>query len=135
MSLAPCPRCTRHVRSTEAACPFCGEVFLGALEATGKHVHGVSRAMLVFGSVVAMAAASEGCSEPRASVSIYGAPPALEDAAPNAEPAASDTPKPAAVQASDSGAKPFAPAAAYGAPPSFLPPPTDVPKQVPKKKP
>ena len=130
MSLAPCPRCTRHVRSAEAACPFCGEAFLGALETTGKHVHGVSRAMLVFGSVVAMAA-SEGCSEPRASVSIYGAPPALEDAAPKASeaPAASDTPKP--VQASDAGAKPFAPAAAYGAPPSFLPPPTDVPKKKP----
>jgi len=118
----------------------------------------MSRAMMVFGGVVALSAAMEACGETvPAAVSLYGAPPSLEDAgappAPSAAPSAAPsgstsevTPPPGAIVAmygappapapeprADAGATkaPLAPAAAYGAPPSFLPPPKDGPK--PKK--
>ncbi len=158
MSLAPCPTCSRHVRQSEDACPFCGATFAAALVPTSKLVSGVSRAMLVFGGVVALSAAIEGCGDTiPAAAAMYGAPPVVEDAGmvPPAAPSTSssgptsDAPKPppGAIVAmygappapeppakADAGAKPMAPmapAAAYGAPPSFLPPPKDGPK--PKK--
>lgn len=45
--LAPCPRCQRHVRIAEAACPFCG-ASLGGLVARPDHDFGrLGRAALV----------------------------------------------------------------------------------------
>lgn len=126
MSLAPCPTCTRHLRLQETACPFCGAATATQLEPTGgKVVLGVSRAMLVFGSVVALSAAASACGEPHATATIYGGPPpAAEDGG------AAKPPEPTLKP--DASVAPMAPAAAYGAPPSFLPP---APLIAPKKKP
>lgn len=128
MSLAPCSGCARHIRLDEAACPFCGERFERAPDVTGsRFVLGVSRAVLVFGSLVALSSVTESCSEPRAAVSIYGGPPPMvEDGGPMVSPLPSADPQ------TDGGPKPIGPAAAYGAPPSFLPPSPNLP---PKKGP
>lgn len=76
-TLLPCPRCARHVRSTDARCPFCGvdvgAVAWGDLTATA----GLSRRdVLALGAVLAAAACrSPGGSHETSIVQPYGAPP------------------------------------------------------------
>ena len=65
-SLAPCSGCSRHVRVTEASCPFCGEALpLGygtRLVARQRPEGRLGRAAkFAFGAAVAGAIASTGC--------------------------------------------------------------------------
>ncbi|MBL9107879.1 MAG: hypothetical protein JNM74_01360, partial [Myxococcales bacterium] len=66
MALVTCSACTRHVRETESACPFCGAtVTLRAAAPVCTNPSGLSRAALVFGGL-AVAASVAACtpSEP-----------------------------------------------------------------------
>ncbi|MBK6462946.1 MAG: hypothetical protein IPF92_18340 [Myxococcales bacterium] len=76
MALHLCAECNRHVRTTEAACPFCGA--LGAV-ATASPVSRATRAALVFGATVLVAGAAAACSDSASSdtgpVALYGGPP------------------------------------------------------------
>ena len=77
--LSPCPFCTRHVRASEAACPFCAgalDAGWGARPATAPEARikgPLSRAALLFMG----AAAAAGCGE---AVAVYGPGPVKEDA-------------------------------------------------------
>ncbi len=56
--LVPCAACARHVKSTDAACPFCGHVASTAAAAGGATaVSGRTRASLVAAAFVAAALA------------------------------------------------------------------------------
>lgn len=114
MSLVPCPACSRHVRASDEACPFCAApVPPGARASAGPAVGVVgTRAQLFLGAVTAAAiaaASAAGCSPPpRAIGPAYGSP------APRHAPEAD-----AAAPAADAGvAVPMAPAGAYGAAPA-----------------
>ncbi|MFO0640045.1 MAG: hypothetical protein U0183_12585 [Polyangiaceae bacterium] len=148
MSLAPCAHCSRHVRAEDETCPFCrASLEPRAVERPRGPAPSLSRAMLVFGASVALAAGSEACGEPHTVVSLYGAPPSFEDAAPPTAPDMSATAPPASASASPPApiepaptAAPKPPASAeppkasmssaYGAPP----PPNGTPKPKPKPK-
>ncbi len=72
MSLAPCPSCARHVRRTEAVCPFCGaSVSLDAPPVAARSpVERLGRAALfTFGAALATTACGGGPS------AAYGGPP------------------------------------------------------------
>ncbi len=82
--LRPCPSCARHVRSSEATCPFC-DALVPPAEAKGStHVGRLGRAALfVAGTaiVAASATAAVGCGpdKPPPNPNLnkpYGAPPA-----------------------------------------------------------
>jgi hypothetical protein len=71
--LIPCSSCRRHVRRTEAACPFCAAELPGAEPAPAARAAappGAKRAAL-FAMGVTLAASA--C-EPENSVPVYGAP-------------------------------------------------------------
>lgn len=56
MALAPCPSCTRHVRVSESACPFCGQAVALEARAQPMPLERLSRAALfAFSASVAMA--------------------------------------------------------------------------------
>ena len=149
MPLAPCAHCSRHVRAEDETCPFCrASLEPRAVERPRGPAPSLSRAMLVFGASVALAAGSEACGEPHTVVSLYGAPPTLEDAAPPTAPDMSPTVPSAVPSASASPPAPVEPvpsaapkpsssveppkgsfSSAYGAPP----PPSGPPKPKPKK--
>lgn len=79
--LHPCPECQRHIRKTEAECPFCGEsVSLGHLPAHALPRRRLSRAAtFAFGASVVGATAIVACSDGSDvdnGVAVYGAPPA-----------------------------------------------------------
>lgn len=64
MALHPCPSCSRHVRPTEAACPFCASAFPDGFGAARRPEiananRGLTRAALLFASATAIA----GCGE------------------------------------------------------------------------
>ncbi len=118
-SLVPCTGCARHVRASDAACPFCGLV--RTLEASRDAVPGarpLSRAALLF-AAAATVASTEACgktdppldaavSEPPMPVAVYGPAP-IDDVTPvpdlpDAGGAASDAGKAAA----DAGKRPDA---------------------------
>lgn len=128
--LVSCAACSRHVRSTESACPFCG----AAREPIAPRETGVvvtSRAAFLAGGVALAALA--GCNSTSTSSGTsgiaqpYGAPPnppqPVLDAGPpptpttsaSATPSATPSAKPTASSAPI--ATPNAPAPAYGAPP------------------
>ncbi|MBK8215118.1 MAG: hypothetical protein IPK71_15370 [Myxococcales bacterium] len=150
MPLAPCAHCSRHVRAEDETCPFCrASLEPRAIERPRGPTPSLSRAMLVFGASVALAAGSEACGEPHTVVSLYGAPPTIEDAAPPTAPdmsaaappapASASAPPPAPIEPAPTAApKPSASAeppkgamaSAYGAPP----PPNGTPKPKPKPK-
>ena len=74
--LVPCPECSRHVRVSEAQCPFCAQP-LDLSGTPAPRLPGVrlSRAAtLAFGATLASATALAACSGTDASVPIYGAP-------------------------------------------------------------
>lgn len=137
MALAPCPSCSRHVRSQEPACPFCGAAFAESLVPTSKGRSNVSRAMLVFGGVVALSATIEACGDSPgaqmpAPVPMYGAPNVVEDggaAVPVPDPApapsgtTSATPAPSGSTSDVHDPGPGAVVALYGAPAVPPPPP------------
>ena len=70
MSLRPCLSCTRHVRSSEMACPFCGSSLPAAPALMPRSVAGLGRAaIMAFGAVAV--ATEVGCNVAPA----YGLPP------------------------------------------------------------
>jgi hypothetical protein len=81
--LLPCPSCARHVRRTEASCPFCSAaISLGHLPARSAPKERIGRsATLAFGAAVATSLAA--CSSP--------APTPGNDAATSDAAAAADT--------------------------------------------
>jgi hypothetical protein len=143
--LVPCPGCARHVRASEAQCPFCrGD--LGANGATASSGAPAARrltraAMFVFGATLSVAACGpkvDGGPEdsqasdaqpdtapedPGSPQARYGAPPPPTDAAPDPTDAGpEDTGSPmaryGAPPPSDSGPEDTgSPMARYGAPP------------------
>src|SRR5437762_13997666 len=78
--LVPCPECQRHVRKTEASCPFCGEALsLSHLPPPVLPTRRLGRAAtFAFGASVVGATALVGCSDGSdgADIAVYGAPPA-----------------------------------------------------------
>ncbi|MBK6461816.1 MAG: hypothetical protein IPF92_12495 [Myxococcales bacterium] len=113
MSLAPCPSCSRHVRGSDASCPFCAEpaplVPASAVDAAPAVG---TRAQIFLGAltVAAVAASVAACSPtPQAIAPVYGAPVPVEERDAGAVPLAADAAPPVL---------PVAPSGAYGAPPS-----------------
>ncbi len=104
--LAPCPKCSRHVKRTDAACPFCATAlpaYASVDDATELEGPRLSRsAMLLVGAATVAA----GCNLFNPMANIYGGPP---------------TPPPDAARANDPVA------AVYGGPPPIMQPP--VPQQ------
>ena len=79
--LVPCPECQRHVRKTEASCPFCGEALsLSHLPPRVLPTRRLGRAAtFAFGAGVVGATALIGCSDGSDDggvVAVYGAPAA-----------------------------------------------------------
>lgn len=89
-SLAPCPRCARHVRAAEETrCPFCGEAIAG-LAPVRRRVP-MTRAAIVLGA--ALLGCGGASSEPAQEESTVQeeAPPAEETAGGEEVPPAEDT--------------------------------------------
>jgi len=116
MALHLCGSCSRHVRTTESTCPFCGAK--DERRALASPLSRATRAAMVFGAAAAVATSaacggmtSSGDDDPTV-VAAYGAPPsdASTDAAPTPEPR--DAALPDARSDADSAV-----VAAYGAPP------------------
>jgi len=108
--LVTCEECSRHVRASEAACPFCGAAIATALRTSApRRAPGMrlSRAGLVAVGAFAVAApiALAGCAE-SAQMAVYGGPP----------------PELVDQQAPDGGARPT-PSATPSAAPKPLPTP------------
>ena len=101
MSLAPCSSCSRHVRVSEADCPFCDARVEAGPAASPRPLMGLSRAMMFFGGAVALSTAIEACGgEPLpVPVPVYGAPAAVDagEVAPPGTPAPSAIPAPSAA--------------------------------------
>ena len=78
--LTPCPECQRHVRKTEARCPFCDSALsLAHVPSPVLPRRRMSRAAtFAFGASVVGATAIVGCTleDPGGNVAVYGAPPA-----------------------------------------------------------
>jgi hypothetical protein len=77
--LVPCPECQRHVRKTEASCPFCGEALsLSHLPPRGLPTRRLGRAAtFAFGAGVVGATALVSCSDGLGgNMAVYGAPAA-----------------------------------------------------------
>jgi len=79
--LLPCPECQRHVRKTEASCPFCGEALsLSHLPPRVLPTRRLGRAAtFAFGAGVVGATALVGCSDGSdfdGGQAVYGAPAA-----------------------------------------------------------
>lgn len=139
MSLVLCGSCSRHLRSTELVCPFCGVGLEVKSSADASMPWGSTRAQIFLGALTLAAATSAaacnkpdpGPNDPTSIVAPYGAPmptdlpssatgeaygapppPPVDAGAPK------DLPKDAGPGAKDAGAlRPPSPAGAYGAPP------------------
>ena len=91
MSLRPCVSCTRHVRNTETACPFCGANLPLASTAVPRSVVGLGRAAIMAFGMTAAACDSATNADAGTDAYIggqdaaYGGPPdanaSMEDAA------------------------------------------------------
>ena len=136
--LVPCSACSRHVRSTEAACPFCRASFDPPTARAPDELRSpvrLSRAALALAGMAALSACGKSLEapayggppplvntdEPRA---VYGGPPVMMDAEPPpAAPRAGDAGTDAGSDAGKTPApKPtpsivHPPAPAYGGPP------------------
>lgn len=72
--LKPCPSCQRHIRSTEAVCPFCGAATPEGFEVcaakvgTGAGAGAATRAAVVFAGALTLA----GCPEVGAGKAVPG---------------------------------------------------------------
>jgi hypothetical protein len=105
--LTPCPECQRHVRKTEARCPFCDSALsLAHVPAPVLPRARMGRAAtFAFGASVVGATALVGCTleDPGGNVAVYGAPPA------------------GGAGGSSSGGSSYAGSAVYGSPPAGSP--------------
>lgn len=118
MALRLCSGCSRHVRASDVACPFCGDTARGEV---ASPLSRATRAAMVFGgaALVTTAVACGGSTTP-----LYGAPApdaALEDAAADTS-ASTLYGVPPLDAAADADASP---SAAYGGPPRDAAPPAD----------
>jgi hypothetical protein len=124
--LHACPSCSRHVRTTESACPFCGEPlgeqFAAACPRRQLSGRPLSRAALIFASATAVAGCGKtrGDPYPHATPAYAVAPP---DTAPYAQPVALYAVAPVdtvahPIDAGADGSKPGAPDASTPATPS-----------------
>ncbi len=82
--LRPCPACARHVRVSEAGCPFCGERFAAAFRASPRPAPPGARltraALFALGTgTMAMTPACSSSSAPVVAEPAYGGPPQNED--------------------------------------------------------
>lgn len=94
MNLAPCPACSRHVKSSDPVCPFCGAPSAPSRPAPPRATQRVSRARwLAFGPAVAVLVGCGG------TVSTSPSPEqrAASDAGGTTQGVAGDTPPPGAV--------------------------------------
>lgn len=119
MSLRPCLQCTRHVRSSEKACPFCGTNLPAVATATPRSVAGLGRA-----AIMAFGVTAAGCNTPAAPTdagndayigsqdAAYGGPPPDASLSDEDAPTAADAPA-----STDAGNDTGGSVAAYGAPP------------------
>lgn len=111
MALRLCAGCNRHVRTSESACPFCGDTTAAPLPSP---VSRATRAAMVFGATVLVAGASAACSD-SATTTDAGT---TTDAAVDAQgPVAAYGGPPVDASAFDSALPDTGPVAAYGAPP------------------
>lgn len=77
MSLVPCPSCSRHVRTTEGACPFCSAALPTDLSSRAIGVPKVrlSRAAaFLFGATMSVTACGDDEPDDGSSVALYGGP-------------------------------------------------------------
>lgn len=120
--LVPCDGCTRHVRRSEAACPFCGlaSPLASAAAVTPEPSGRLSRAgILAFVATVGASA----CSSPQTATPVaYEAQTPPADSGAPATPVATPEPSPAAPDASTAATTPARPDPGsmmlrYGAPP------------------
>jgi hypothetical protein len=125
--LKPCGNCSRHVRTHERACPFCGEQL--ALSEAVEELRLLSRldrsTMVALGAVLSAAGIALGCRE-AAPVAIYGAPAPPEQV----QPVPSAAPPPAAPTSTDATVLAPAPStstSASPAPVTTAPAPTPAP--------
>ncbi len=116
-ALAPCPSCSRHVRTSEASCPFCraaltGETLVGGL-VPGPSIRLSRAAAFAFTASVAVAGCTAGSS--------LGLDGGADDAsAPNdAGKKDSGFQNDSGIQQDDGGIAPPYGAPAYGQPPPF----------------
>ena len=114
MALRLCSGCSRHVRATDAACPFCGDAGRAAVPSP---VSRATRAAMVFGGA-AMVSTAVACSS---ATPLYGAPApdASADTGADASPAPPYGAVPPPDAAPDTGGRDAAPVPLYGA----VPPP------------
>jgi hypothetical protein len=109
-ALVPCSACSRHIRASEASCPFCGGTPPAQRPARQTaDTRGLSRA-----AALALVTALAGCDAPLAAA--YGGPPPMADASAvqtDAAPAPAPTPTPTPPLKNTESP----PAPAYGGPP------------------
>lgn len=122
-TLVPCAGCGRHVRTSDAACPFCGHTIESDASARATaRTHGARlgrAALFAFGATIAATAAA--CS-PASNPDASGPDAQVQDSAPDAgnmalyggPPADSGAP---ADSGTDNDASDGSPGARYGAPP------------------
>jgi hypothetical protein len=70
--LVACAGCSRHVRCSESACPFCGAPVSGV--STGEPEREPFRRMAAAAAVAAGVVALTGCSSGHSSTAFYGSP-------------------------------------------------------------
>jgi len=121
-TLIPCAGCGRHVRTSDTACPFCGQTIESDASRAPSRPHGARlgrAALFAFGATIAAtAAACSPASNPDASSPDAG----MQDSAPDAgnmavyggPPVDSGAPSDAGT---DNDASDGSPGARYGAPP------------------
>jgi hypothetical protein len=88
--LLPCAACARHVKSSDAACPFCGASMLGVASPATEPFRRMAAAAAVTAGVVALTGCSSSSSP---SVSAYYGSAGITDAGPtNSDDAGDDGP-------------------------------------------
>ncbi len=118
MSLRPCLSCTRHVRNSETACPFCGANLPASSAPVPRSVVGLGRAAIMAFGMTAAACDPTTTTDAGTDAYIggqdaaYGGPPV--DAATPADDASASADAP---NSPDSGNDAGGSVAAYGAPP------------------
>jgi hypothetical protein len=110
--LAPCTACRRHVRATEAACPFCG----GPL---GVARNAIPEGRLSRAGIAVFALAIAGCTEPTREAA---SPDPIAKPAADAGAVAQPTPTPTPIEDAGLVDDPGTMVAKYGAPPPPKPP-------------
>jgi hypothetical protein len=113
MNLVPCSSCARHVRASDARCPFCTTAIHVEAGAASRPVSRSRAAIMLLGATLATGCGGSTApapEEPGAPVAIYGGPPPSE---PPTEPAPEQN-----SNSNDTREDEGAVVAMYGGPPS-----------------